>query len=163
LAFDDSVEPLDVHTATVAVAAAADGGGLVIVSVHWGGEYQASPSPRQRTVARALALAGADLVIGHGPHVLQRVEWVGETLVAYSLGNFLFDQPYPVDCRWGAVLRVAVQGDRIVAVDALPTVVQRGRVRRAASEDGVAILARLDLDPVSRIQHQLSSTQEQPS
>jgi hypothetical protein len=61
------------------------------------------------------------------------------------------------------VLRVAVQGDRIVAVDALPTVVQRGRVRRAASEDGVAILARLDLDPVSRIQHQLSSTQEQPS
>jgi len=163
LAFDDSVEPLDVHAAAGAVAAAADGGGLVIVSVHWGGEYQASPSLRQRTVARALALAGADLVIGHGPHVLQRVEWVGETLVAYSLGNFLFDQPYPADCRWGAVLRVAVQGDRIVAVDALPTVVQRGRVRRAASEDGAAILARLDLDPASRIQHQLSSTQEQPS
>lgn len=154
LALDDSVEPLDVYAAAEAVTAAADEGGLVIVSVHWGGEYQASPSPRQRTVARALADAGAGLVIGHGPHVLQRVEWLGETLVAYSLGNFLFDQPYPADCRWGAVLRVAVQGDRIVAVDALPTVAQRGRVRRAASEDAAAILARLDLDPVSRIQHQ---------
>jgi poly-gamma-glutamate capsule biosynthesis protein CapA/YwtB (metallophosphatase superfamily) len=154
LAFDDSVAPLDVHAAALAVAAAADEGGLVIVSVHWGGEYQASSSPRQRAVAQALAHAGAGLVIGHGPHVLQRVEWVGETLVAYSLGNFLFDQPYPADCRWGAVLRVAVRGDRIVAVDALPTVVQRGRVRRAASEDAAAILARLALDPVSGIQYQ---------
>jgi poly-gamma-glutamate capsule biosynthesis protein CapA/YwtB (metallophosphatase superfamily) len=154
LAFDDSVEPLDEHAAAAAVTAAADEGGLVIVSVHWGGEYQASPSPRQRAVARALAHAGADLVAGHGPHVLQRVEWVGETLVAYSLGNFLFDQPYPADCRWGAVLRVVVRDDRIVAVDALPTVVQRGRVRRAASEDAAAILARLALDPVSGIQYQ---------
>ena len=154
LALDDSVEPLDVHAAALAVTAAADEGGLVIVSVHWGGEYQASPSPRQRAVARALADAGADLVIGHGPHVLQRVEWVGETLVAYSLGNFLFDQPYPADCRWGAVLRVVVRDDRIVAVDALPTVAQRGRVKRAASEDAAAILARLALDPVSGIQYQ---------
>jgi poly-gamma-glutamate synthesis protein (capsule biosynthesis protein) len=154
LALDDSVEPLDVYAAAEAVTAAADEGGLVIVSVHWGGEYQASPSPRQRTVARALADAGADLVIGHGPHVLQRVEWLGETLVAYSLGNFLFDQPYPADCRWGAVLRVVVRDDRIVAVDALPTVAQRGRVKRAASEDAAAILARLALDPVSGIQYQ---------
>jgi len=154
LAFDDSVGPLDVHAAAEAVATAAGQGGLVIVSIHWGGEYQASPSPRQRAVAQALAHAGADLVIGHGPHVLQRAEWVGETLVAYSLGNFLFDQPYPVDCRWGAVLRVVVQNDRIVAVDALPTVAQRGRVRRAASEDAAAILARLALDPVSGIQYQ---------
>ncbi len=143
LAFDDSVAPLDLEAAAEAVAAAAERPGIVIVSIHWGGEYQAAPSPRQRAIARALAGAGADLIVGHGPHVLQRVEWVGETLVAYSLGNFLFDQPYPADCRQGAILRVKLQGDRIVAVEVVPTVAERGRVRPAGPQDASAILARL--------------------
>jgi len=143
LAFDDSAAPLDIEAASRAVAAAAEQVGVVIVSIHWGGEYQAAPSPRQQAVARTLADAGADLIVGHGPHVLQRVEWVGETLVAYSLGNFLFDQPYPADCRQGAILRVTLQGDRIVTVGAVPTVVEQGRAKPAGPEDAVAILARL--------------------
>ncbi len=146
LAFDDSTASLDVASAAEAVAAAARRAGGVVVSIHWGGEYQAAPGPRQRDVAGELARAGADVIVGHGPHVLQRAEWLGETLVAYSLGNFLFDQPYPADCRWGAVLRVVFQGDRIVAVDALPTVVEQGRVRPAGPEDAAAILARLGVE-----------------
>ncbi len=156
LAFDDSVNPLNVSSAVEAVAAAAERADVVVVSVHWGGEYQAAPGPRQRALARRLSSAGADLIVGHGPHVLQRVEWMGETLVAYSLGNFLFDQPYPVDCRWGAILRVTFQEDPIVGrtngrtfnvrtVEALPTVVARGRVTPAGPEDAAAILARLAL------------------
>ena len=159
LAFDDSVAPLDVEAAAEAVAAAVGRAGLVVVSIHWGGEYQAAPGPRQRAIARALADAGARLIVGHGPHVLQRVEWVGETLVAYSLGNFLFDQPHPADCCWGAILYVRFQGDRIVAVEPLPTVVARARVRPAGPEDSAAILARLALGPVSSIQHPASSIQ----
>ncbi len=147
LAFDDSVAPLDVAAASDRVTAAAEQAALVVVSVHWGGEYQAAPGPRQRAIARALTEAGADLIVGHGPHVLQRVEWMGEALVAYSLGNFLFDQPYPADCRRGAILRVTLQGDRLVAVKAVPTVVERGRVRPAGPEDSAAILARLSLEP----------------
>jgi hypothetical protein len=145
LAFDDSVTPLDVGAAVEAVAAAAEQADLVWVSIHWGGEYQAAPSSRQRAIARALAGAGARLIVGHGPHVLQRVEWVGETLVAYSLGNFLFDQPYPADCRWGAILRVTLRGGRIVAIEAVPTVVERGRVVPAGPDAAAAILARLNL------------------
>ena len=145
LAFDDSAGPMDVEGAVRAVAAAAEQADLVIVSVHWGGEYQAAPSPRQRTVAARLAAAGADVVAGHGPHVLQPVEWVGETLVAYSLGNFLFDQPYPVDCHWGAILQITLRGNRIVAVAPLPTVAQRGRVRPAEPGEVAAIRARLNL------------------
>ena len=145
LAFDDSTAALDEASAAEAVTAASERAGVVVVSVHWGGEYQAAPGPRQRALARRLACAGADLIVGHGPHVPQRVEWIGETLVAYSLGNFLFDQPYPVDCRWGAILRVTFRGDRIVAVEALPTVVERGRVLPAGPEEAAAILARLAL------------------
>jgi len=148
LSYDDSVVPIDLEAAVQTVSSAARRADVVVVSVHWGGEYQAAPSPRQQAVARALADAGARIIVGHGPHVLQRVEWVGETLVAYSLGNFLFDQPYPADCSWGAILRVALDGGRnIVAVKALPTVVERGRVRPAGPEDAAAILARLKLEP----------------
>ena len=160
LAFDDTVAPLDLEAATEAVAASAEQAAPIIVSVHWGGEYQAAPSSRQRAIARELAAAGADLVVGHGPHVLQRVEWVGETVVAYSLGNFLFDQPYPADCRWGAILCVTLRGDRIVAVEALPTVVDRGRVRPAGPKDATAILARLALDPASNIEYPIPNIQE---
>jgi len=143
-AFDDSTVPLDVEIAARSVAAAAAEAGLVIVSVHWGGEYQAAPSPRQQLIAQAFARAGADLIIGHGPHVLQWIEWRGKTLVAYSLGNLLFDQPYPLDCRQGVILRVtrSTQGGSL-AFELLPTVVERGRVRPANAQEAQTILARL--------------------
>lgn len=134
LAFDDSIEPLDIQASAAAVEAAARQAEWVIVSVHWGGEYQAAPSARQQALAQAWARAGADIIIGHGPHVLQRIEWIDKTLVAYSLGNFLFDQLYPLDCRQGVILRVTVRGQRIIRVEAVPTVIERGRVRPA---DGV--------------------------
>ncbi|MDY6874837.1 MAG: CapA family protein [Chloroflexota bacterium] len=151
LAFDDSVTPLDVEAAAEAVSAAAEQGGVVLVSIHWGGEYQAAPGPRQRAIASALADAGADIIVGHGPHVLQRVEWVGETLVAYSLGNFLFDQPYPADCRQGAILRLTLQGDYITA-KVIPTVVEGGYVVPASPEDATAILARV-YEPTNNQEH----------
>jgi poly-gamma-glutamate synthesis protein (capsule biosynthesis protein) len=69
---------------------------LVIVSVHWGNEYQRKPSPRQMRFARALAEAGADLVVGHHPHVLQPMETIRvgdrKSVIAYSLGNFVSNQ-----------------------------------------------------------------------
>jgi poly-gamma-glutamate synthesis protein (capsule biosynthesis protein) len=143
LALDDSVVPLDVAAAAEAVADTAAGGDAVVVSIHWGGEYQAAPGARQQAVARALAEAGATVIAGHGPHVLQRIEWVDETLVAYSLGNFLFDQPYPLDCRWGAILRVTLQEGAIAAVEAIPTTVEDGRVRRAEGDAAREIVDRL--------------------
>ena len=147
LALDDSVVPLDLAVMADTVAAAAEEADLVVVSVHWGGEYQAAPSSRQQAIAEALAAAGAGLIVGHGPHVPQRVAWVGEALVAYSLGNFLFDQPYPADCRWGAILRITLQGNHIVAVEVLPTVARRGRAGPADGPEAAAILARLGPEP----------------
>ena len=126
IAFDDSNYPLDVAAAERVVHTAAKTGAFVVVSLHWGGEYQAAPGSRQRMVAHRLSAAGADLIVGHGPHVLQPMEWVGKTLVAYSLGNFLFDQLYPMDCRWGAILWVAVRKGHIAAVWVTPTVIGTG-------------------------------------
>lgn len=64
---------------------------LVIVVVHWGDEYFEAPSGQQQRVARRLIDGGVDMVIGHHPHVLQAIERHGTGLIAYSLGNFLFE------------------------------------------------------------------------
>ncbi len=66
---------------------------ILIVSVHWGVEYMPSPSERQRKLARDFIDAGADIIIGHHPHVLQPIEFYKDRIIAYSLGNFVFDNP----------------------------------------------------------------------
>ena len=70
---------------------------VVVVSLHFGNEYQRLPSDEQKEVAHKTANAGADIIIGHHPHVLQPMEWITKedgkrTFVAYSLGNFLSGQ-----------------------------------------------------------------------
>ncbi len=64
---------------------------LLIVAVHWGDEYADAPSVYHQKAAHGLIDAGVDLVIGHHPHVLQGIERYGEGLIAYSMGNFLFE------------------------------------------------------------------------
>lgn len=68
---------------------------VVVVSLHWGREYVHEPTPEQRNLAHAAAAAGADLVLGHHPHVLQGLEFYENSVLAYSLGNFVFDLDLP--------------------------------------------------------------------
>ncbi|MBD3293171.1 MAG: hypothetical protein GF393_09620, partial [Armatimonadia bacterium] len=65
---------------------------LLVVSIHWGNEYQSTPTERQQKVAHAAVDAGADLVIGHHPHTLQGVAERNGSVILYSAGNFVFDQ-----------------------------------------------------------------------
>ncbi len=65
---------------------------VVIVSLHWGMEYNDTPDEKQRDTAHKIIDAGADIIIGHHPHVMQRIEVYKDKVIAYSLGNFLFDQ-----------------------------------------------------------------------
>jgi poly-gamma-glutamate synthesis protein (capsule biosynthesis protein) len=63
---------------------------LVIVAVHWGGELEQTPRRNQRRLAHQFIDAGATVVLGHHPHVLQGVEQYGNGVICYSLGNFTF-------------------------------------------------------------------------
>lgn len=67
-----------------------EGSNLVIVSFHWGKERQYSPVEYQKETAHAAIDAGADLVLGHHPHVLQGIEKYNGHYICYSLGNFCF-------------------------------------------------------------------------
>ena len=79
---------------------------LVVVSIHWGHEYQKLVDAAQRAQAHWLIQKGADLIVGHHPHVVQPSECVEGHPVFFSLGNHVFDQTYPptkegliADCR----------------------------------------------------------------
>jgi len=125
ISFDDVSSPLDLAAAKEAVRNAKSKGTLVVVSIHWGIEYQPGPNQRQQAIAQALVDSGASLIWGHHPHVLQPVSWLrdGEghpALVAYSLGNTLFDQVTPPDARRGALLLITMNQQGVQNVEALP-------------------------------------------
>lgn len=67
----------------------------VVAILHWGTEFISTPSLTQRYAAAELVSAGADLIIGHHPHVIQPMDTIGKVPVFYSLGNFVFDQSKP--------------------------------------------------------------------
>ncbi len=79
---------------------------LQIAYIHWGNEYELTPSSAQRQFARKLVALGIDLIIGHHPHVVQSVEIIDEVPVFYSLGNFIFDQYFSRDVQQGLVLEL---------------------------------------------------------
>jgi poly-gamma-glutamate capsule biosynthesis protein CapA/YwtB (metallophosphatase superfamily) len=89
-------------------AARAAGADLVIPFMHWGWEYEPQPSARQRTLARVMIDAGADVVVGGHPHVTQGAEYYRGKLIVYSLGNFVFDSFKTDATRTGWLLRLAL-------------------------------------------------------
>ena len=83
---------------------------LVIVMVHWGRENYTTPTTRQREIARRMVQMGADMVIGAHPHVLQPVVAYRGATIAYSLGNFVFDNHIYAQ-QWTAALWIEVSPD----------------------------------------------------
>ena len=77
---------------------------LVVVYVHWGEERKEMPNEIQTTLAHDIVDAGADLVVGAHPHVLQGIEYYKDVPIVYSLGNFVFGSSIPKT----ALLRVTI-------------------------------------------------------
>lgn len=65
---------------------------VLIVAMHWGVEYASTPNSNQQEIAQYLADLGVDIILGAHPHVLQPITWIDDTLVMYSLGNFISNQ-----------------------------------------------------------------------
>ena len=93
---------------------------VVIVMAQWGAEYTSQPSSRQRALAREAVEAGAALVVGNHPHVVQATEWRDGAFIAYALGNFVFDQDWSLETQQGAVLEASFVGAKLVGVRLIP-------------------------------------------
>ncbi len=90
---------------------------MLVVSFHFGDEYQRNPSERQRTLARKAIEAGADIVTGHHPHVVEGTELYNGGLIAYSLGNFIFDQAFSPETMEGLALSVRLTDGSITTIE----------------------------------------------
>ncbi|MFA6995373.1 MAG: CapA family protein [Patescibacteria group bacterium] len=93
---------------------------FVIVSMHSGTEYVQGPNNSQINFAHAAIDAGADLIIGHHPHVVQTLEKYQEKYIFYSLGNFIFDQAFSQDTKDGLMIQVYFTKNGISKISLLP-------------------------------------------
>lgn len=84
---------------------------LIVVYTHWGDEYELHPNQNQINLAHSFIDAGADIVIGSHPHVIQDKELYNGKYIYYSLGNFVFDQYFNDDVRCGAIVEVLIDRD----------------------------------------------------
>ena len=69
-----------------------NGSEFIVVNAHWGTEYETRANDKQKALARFMVDNGANIIIGHHPHVQQEIEIYKDSLICYSLGNFIFDQ-----------------------------------------------------------------------
>lgn len=96
---------------------------VVIVSMHHGVEYTRAPTKAQIEFAHAAIDAGASLVIGHHPHVIQPQETYHGGLIFYSLGNFVFDQYQRQATQHGELVEIAFLGTKILDVHVMPVLI----------------------------------------
>jgi len=82
---------------------------LVIVSIHFGDEYKQKSNNFQKDIARSAIDAGAALIIGHHPHVVEEIEQYKDGWIAYGLGNFIFDQTFSKETMEGMLLKVTLE------------------------------------------------------
>lgn len=108
-------------------------GEMPVVSFHWGVERSHRPTRVQLELARAAAESGAGLILGHHPHRLQPVDMIGECVVAYSLGNFVF-APQGEGQDRSAILLVRVAHGRPVAAGLTPATISHNGLPQLARD-----------------------------
>lgn len=95
-----------------------NGADVIIVSFHWGREYAKKPNAADKKLAHAVINAGANIIIGHHPHILQPIEYYHGGIIAYSLGNFIFGgnrKSYET-----AILRTVIQSNNALSYKIIP-------------------------------------------
>ena len=88
----------------------------LVVSFHWGDEYKQIHNARQEELAHRAIDAGAKLVIGHHPHVIQDTEVYKNGYIVYSLGNFIFDQRFSKETTEGLLMEIKIKKDGSLTV-----------------------------------------------
>ncbi|MCA9355821.1 CapA family protein [Candidatus Kaiserbacteria bacterium] len=87
-----------------------------IVYIHWGDEYASVSNNSQKELARLFIDAGADMIIGHHPHVVQEVGYYKNTLIFYSLGNYIFDQYFSEEVQTGLLLNLDFLDQAVISL-----------------------------------------------
>lgn len=120
---------------------------VIIVSMHNGAEYTENISSSQSDFAHAAIDNGADIVIGHHPHVVQKMEEYNGKYIFYSLGNLVFDQSWSWPTQLGAAVKITWKNDIIKKIEFKPIKIDGDFQPRFMNEDeGREVLDRLRVD-----------------
>jgi poly-gamma-glutamate synthesis protein (capsule biosynthesis protein) len=111
-----------------------------VVYIHWGDEYQEKQSLSQRKLVEEFSKYGTDLVIGHHPHVVQGIERVNDTLVLYSLGNYIFDQYFSESVQKGLLASLDFTNEPIISLIPVTSIDTRVQPEYMSTEQGAIFL-----------------------
>ena len=114
----------DIQRVQTEILAAKATNDIVIPWFHWGTEYTHDANEEQRALAHAAIDAGAEVVIGTHPHWTQGFEWYKGHLIAYSLGNFVFDQNWSEETKRSVALELTFSDKRVTGAKLLPARVE---------------------------------------
>lgn len=126
-----------------AIKKARDQADFVVVLAHWGTERQDKPNSSQRDLSHRYIDAGADLVIGSHPHVLQGFEQYKGKWIAYSLGNFIFTTNSVPQTWETTILEASFGKDRSIGLHAVPLWTKNAKPEPMAETDGKKLFERL--------------------
>lgn len=114
---------------------------IVIVTFHWGIEYQDQPDARQKILGHLAIDCGADLVIGNHPHWIQPIEIYKGKLITYAHGNFVFDQEWSLKTKQGVVGKYTFYNNQLIDAEFTPVIIEDfGQPRPANTDEKTAIL-----------------------
>lgn len=152
------------------IASARTKADIVVVFMHWGNEYKTQPDSWVVELAKLASRAGADLVVGAHPHVAQgmKVELEGgparSTVVAYSLGNALFDQMARMETRQGLALSVRAGRQGVKSARLVPMEITAGSYKMRVADDasGQSTLKRAGMSTPAELQWRATWDANQP-
>ncbi len=111
---------------------------LIVINIHWGKEYASRQNDFQTNLAHKLIDNGADLIIGHHPHVVQGMEIYNNKPIFYSLGNFIFDQYFSPETQQG--LAVGINFSHKISIYLFPFVSHLSQVKLMRGEEKIKFL-----------------------
>lgn len=120
---NDTNSPVDIDKAKGLIIKAKVDADFVIMNIHWGAEYQEISNQRQRSLAHEFIDAGADVIVGHHPHVIEEMEIYKNRPIFYSLGNFIFDQYFSIPTQQGFAIGLTLaraDQKKIISFEILP-------------------------------------------
>lgn len=148
---EEGVPWADIETIQKDIANVRNQADVVLVSYHWGVEYTTYPSPRQIEIAHATIDAGADVVLGNHPHWIQPVELYKNKFIIYAHGNFVFDQMWSEETKYGVVGRYTFYDKKLVDVEYIPVYIKDyGQPQILTGEQAATVLSKMKEDSVTK-------------
>lgn len=114
------LNPIDEETIASQISQFKNNVDVLVVSFHWGAEYQSFPDRNTINLAHRAVDSGADLVIGNHPHWIQPPEIYKEKLIMYAHGNFIFDQMWSEKTKEGVIGKYTFYNDCLIDAQLLP-------------------------------------------